>query len=151
MTRSGRMLVGAGDGRIGADRPILPLSLIGPGPQGIKDLLPRPIQRPAAMPVIDRLPVPVAGGQIPPRTPRTSPEINPVDHRAVIVPTVSLPRMRGQQRREQLPLFIRQIMTIQTFIEIHPDGLPNPKIKIYGTRPSCTAQAGWLRLCDDTV
>jgi len=89
------------------------------------------------MPVIDRLPIPVTGGQIPPRTPRTSPEVNPVDNGAVIVPPVSLPQMRRQQRSQQLPLFVPQIMTIQTFIDIHSNGLPNPKIKIYGTRPRC--------------
>ena len=44
MTRPGRMLMGAGDGRISTDRPIPSLALIGPGPQSIEDLLPRPIQ-----------------------------------------------------------------------------------------------------------
>jgi hypothetical protein len=37
----------------------------------------------------------------------------------MIVPPVPLPRVRGQQRREQLPFFVGQIMTIQAFI--HPE------------------------------
>jgi hypothetical protein len=43
--------------------------LIAPGAQPVQGLLPRAVQGPAAMPVIDRLPVPEALGQVPPRAP----------------------------------------------------------------------------------
>jgi hypothetical protein len=61
--RPARVLARAHHGGIGADRPVLPLGLIAPGPKPAQDHLPRPIQRPAAMPVIDRLPVPVLTGR----------------------------------------------------------------------------------------
>ena len=82
----GRMLMRPRDGGIRADRPVAALGLITPGPQPVQDLLPGPVQRPAAMPVIDGLPVPEALRQVPPRAPRPGPEEDPVDHRPVIGP-----------------------------------------------------------------
>src|ERR1022692_11913 len=46
----GRVLVRAGDRGLSADRPVLTFGLITAGPQPIQDLLPGPVQRPAAMP-----------------------------------------------------------------------------------------------------
>ena len=71
-----------------------PCRLITPGAQRVQDLLPGPISGPAAMPVIDGLPVPEPLRQIPPRAPRPGPEEDPVDHQPVIIPPVPLPRMR---------------------------------------------------------
>src|ERR1017187_3409710 len=79
-----RVLMGAGDGGIGADRPVLALGLITPGPQPVQDLLPGPVQGPAAMPVVDGFPVPDPFGQVPPRAARPGAEEDPVDHRPVI-------------------------------------------------------------------
>jgi hypothetical protein len=47
------------------------------------------------------------------------PEQDPVDHRAVVDPTVPLPRLRRHQRRQPLPFLIGQVMTIQQ--TIHPE------------------------------
>src|SRR6266487_3754376 len=136
------MLVGAGDGRVGADRPILALSLITAGPQPIQDLFPRTIQRPATMPVIDRLPVPVALRQIPPRTPCPGTEDHPVDHRPMAPPPATSPRRgRGQQPLQPLPLLVRQIMTIQPLTHTQTV-YQYPSIKIHGTRPSRRGRAG---------
>src|ERR1035438_2491476 len=52
---AGRVLMGPGDGGIRADRPVLALGRIAPGPQPIQDLLPGPVQGPAAAPPADRL------------------------------------------------------------------------------------------------
>jgi hypothetical protein len=68
------------------------------------------ITGPAAMPVIDRLPVPVALRQIPPRAPSPGPEQDPPDHHAVVIPPVPLPRVRGHQRRQPRPLGITQVV-----------------------------------------
>jgi hypothetical protein len=62
--------------------------------------------------------VPEARRQIPPRAARPGAEENPVDHRAVVVPPVPLPRMRRQQRRQARPLLISQVVPIQAII--HP-------------------------------
>jgi len=42
------MLVRAGHGGIGAERPVLALGLIAVGPQPVQDLLPGPVTRPEA-------------------------------------------------------------------------------------------------------
>src|ERR1700722_1178038 len=74
------VLMRPGNPRIRADRPVPALGLIAPGSQALQDLLPGPIQGPAAMPVIDGLPVPEALRQVSPRAARPGPEENPVDH-----------------------------------------------------------------------
>src|ERR1017187_783472 len=75
----GCVLTGAGDRGIGAHRPVPALSLITSGPQSVQDSLPGAVQRPPAMPVIDRLPVPEALGQVPPRAARPGAEEDPDD------------------------------------------------------------------------
>jgi len=106
--------------RIRRDRPRLPLRLVAPGPQAVQDLLPRPVPRPATMPVIDGLPVPVLRGQVTPRAARPAPEQDPVDHHAVVIPAATLPRVRRQQRLQPRPLLIAQIMPIQPIISHRP-------------------------------
>jgi hypothetical protein len=65
------------------------------------------------MPVVDGLPVPVGGRQVPPRRPCPSPPEHSVDHLPVIGPVpASSRRPVRQQRRQPIPLGIGQIMTI---------------------------------------
>ena len=75
---SGRMLIGPGDRGIGAYCPVLALGLIALGPQPVQDLLPGPVQGPAAMPVVDGFPVPETLGQVPPRAARPGTEEDPL-------------------------------------------------------------------------
>ena len=49
----GRMPMGPGHGRVHAHRPVPALGRITARPQPVQDLLPRPVQRPAAMPPVD--------------------------------------------------------------------------------------------------
>ena len=51
MPGPGGVLVRSDHGGIRAQGPVLPLGLIAPGPQPVQDLLPGPVQRPAAVPV----------------------------------------------------------------------------------------------------
>jgi len=144
--RPGRVLVRPDDRRIRRHRPRPPLRLIAPGPQRIQDHLPRPVPGPAAMPVVHRLPVPEPLRQVPPRAPRPGPVEDPVDHHPVVIPPVPLPRMSGQQRRQQRPLRTGQIMPVQPII-IHHRIQAGKDLKIYGTRPRRTAYVGCKCCC----
>src|SRR6266516_4747456 len=86
------------------------------------------------MPVVHGLPVPVLSGQVTPRAPRPGAEEDPVDHRAVVVPPVPLPRVSRQQRLQPRPLLITQIMPIQPIIS-HSTISAETATKIYETRP----------------
>ena len=79
-----------------------PLGLIAPGPQPVQDLLPGPVQRPAAMPVIGGLPVPVLTRQVTPRAAGPGAEHDPVDHHPVITPAAARPRICGHHRQQPL-------------------------------------------------
>src|ERR1019366_2153899 len=57
------------------------------------------------MPVIDRLPVPEALGQVPPRAPCPGAEEDPVDHHPVIRPAAT-PRRISEQKHPQTPPFL---------------------------------------------
>src|SRR4051794_24675034 len=84
------------------------------------------------MPVVDGLPVPVGGRQVPPRTPGARPPQHPVDHRPMIRPPTTPTRCRvRQQRLHPGPLLVAQIMPI-----MHTRCLPHPSPEIRGTRPS---------------
>src|ERR1035441_3349274 len=138
---AGRVLMGPGDGGVRADCPVPALGLVASGPQPVQDLLPGPVQGPAAMPVIDGLPVPEALGQVPPRAACPGTEEDPVDHRPVIgPPAAALLRTARQEHPQALPFLIGQVMTIQSVK--HRTGLHDPASKIHGTRPST---AGRLR------
>src|SRR3954453_21620000 len=83
------------------------------------------------MPVVDGLPVPVGGRQVPPRTPGARRPQHPVDHRPMIRPTTTPTRCRvRQQRLHPGPLLVAQIMPI-----MHTRCLPHPSPEIRGTRP----------------
>ena len=130
------VLMSAHHRRVGCHRPTRVGATLGglvaAAAQLIQDLAPGTLGRPAAMPVIDGLPVPVATGQIPPRATRPRPPQHPVDHRPVIGPAPT-PTRRAirQQRLQPSPFPISQIMTIK-----HTDDLPDPPHEIHGTRPS---------------
>ena len=113
----------------------VPLGLIAPGPQPAQDLLPGPVQRPAAMPVIDGLPVPVPLRQVPPRAAGPGPEQDPVDHHPVIVPPAPLPAHRagiiGSSRCHSSSVRSCRFRRSSTRTDLHQ---ADPKI--YGTRPS---------------
>jgi hypothetical protein len=117
---AGRVLVGPHHRRVGAHGPVRSLALVAPGAEPAQDLLPGPVQRPPAMPAVHDLPVPVAARQVPPRAAGPRPEQDPVDHGAVIIPPVTLPRVRGHQRRQPLPFLIGQVMPIQQIIHPRP-------------------------------
>ncbi len=113
MACPGRVLMGPHHRGIGRDRPARPITLIAPSPQRVQDHLPGPVGRPAAMPVIDRLPVPGPLRQIPPRAPHPGTGKDAVHHQPVIISPVPLPRMSGQQRRQPRPFRIGQVMPLQ--------------------------------------
>jgi hypothetical protein len=75
--------------------------------------LPGPVAAPAAVPVVDGLPVPVLARQVPPWASRPDPEEDPVDHHPVVVPPVPLPGMPRQQPLQPRPLIIGQVMPLQ--------------------------------------
>jgi hypothetical protein len=137
--------------RVGSQRPtrVGPTlgGLVAAAAQLIQDLAPGALGRPAAMPVIDGLPVPIATRQIPPRAPGPSPPQHPVDHRAVIGPAPT-PTRRAirQQRRQPSPFPISQIMTIK-----HTDDLPDPPQEIHGTRPIDRGSRLWWAVGDVPV
>ena len=66
----------------------------------------------------DGLPVPVLRGQIAPQAPGPGAKRDPVDYGAMVIPAVSLPRMRGKQRHQPVPLVSGEGMTIQALT--HP-------------------------------
>jgi hypothetical protein len=103
------VLMGAHHGGVHAHRPVLSLGLIASGPQPVQDFLPGAVHRPAAMPVVDGLPVPVAGRQ----DVGPDPEEHPVDDRPVIGPSAAPSWVDRQQRGQPFPLGIGQVMTIQ--------------------------------------
>src|SRR6516225_10503060 len=135
------MLVRPHHRRVHRDHPPRPGSRIAPGPQPVQDHLPRPIPRPAAMPVIDGLPVPEPLRQVPPRVARTGPVEDPVDHQPVIIPPVPLPRMPRQQRLQPRPFRITEVMPPQPFL-IHGAIKAETTYTIYGTRPSPAFEGG---------
>jgi hypothetical protein len=129
------VLMGTDDRGIHPHRPLHGMTglraLITTTTQLIKDLDPGPIRRPAAMPVVDGLPVPVVARQIPPGTAGAGPPQHPVDHRSMISPPPTpARRLIGQQRFQPGPLLLSQVMTI-----VHRNDLPHPTQKIHGTRP----------------
>jgi hypothetical protein len=132
---SSRVLMRPSDGGIRAHRPVLPLGLVTTDPQPVQDLLPRPVHRPAAMPPIDGLPVPVPRRKITPGAARTGPEDDPVDDQPMVQPPTTPSRNhRGQERPKPLPLLIGQVMTIQQIR--HRTDLQEPPSKIHQTRPN---------------
>src|SRR6266487_6166742 len=135
----GRMLMSAGHGRVGADRPALALGLITAGPQPVQDLLPGAVQRPVAVPVIDGLPVPELPRQVTPRAARPGAEQDAVDHHPVIGPPPAARRVSRQQRPQALPLLIGQVMAIQ--VTRHRTDLHDLTTKIHGTRSRRTPLA----------
>src|SRR6516162_1842188 len=115
---------------VGRDRPRPARGLVAPGPQPVQDHLPGPVPGPAAMPVIDRLPVAEAFRQVAPRAPGPGPEEDPVDHQPVIIPPVPLPRMPRQQRLQPRPFHITEVMPPQPFL-IHGAIQAETTYKIY--------------------
>ena len=105
--RSGRVLVRPHHRGIDRHRPGRACCLVAPRPQPVQDHLPGPVAGPAAMPVIDSLPIEPLR-QVPPREPGPGPEEDPVDHQPVVIPPVPLPRMPRLQPR---PLLIAEVMT----------------------------------------
>jgi hypothetical protein len=81
------------------------------------------------MPVIDRLPVPEALRQVPPRAARPGAEEDPVEHRPVISPPAAARRISGQQHPKTLPLLLGQVMAIQSIK--HCTDLHDPATKIH--------------------
>jgi hypothetical protein len=111
--------------------------LITTAAQLIKDPGPGPIRRPAAMPMVDGLPVPVVTMQIPPRTAGTSPPQHPIDHRSMIgpPPTAHPGAASGQATTVPAAPTLPQ--------SNHGDraprrDLPHPTRKIHGTRPNAS-------------
>jgi hypothetical protein len=134
------VLMSAHHSGIGAHRPLLALGLITASLQLAHDLGPGPIQRPAAMPAIDRLPVPEPLRQIPPRASHPGPEEDPIDHLPVIGPPATPRRISGQEPPQALPLLITQVMAIQLIK--HRTDLHDPSAKIHGTRPRGQSRRG---------
>jgi hypothetical protein len=129
---SGGVLVSPDYPGVDAYGPFPVLVLIGTAAQLIENPLPRSITGPAAMAVVDGLPVPVDTRQVPPRGDTAGPPDHPVDHYAVIGPPATPTRGPvGQQLLQTSPLIIGQIMTIK-----HGVDLSHSPAEIHGTRPS---------------
>src|SRR5664279_2193186 len=127
---AGGVLVSPDHGGVHPDRP-LTLAGITATLQPGQHPRPGPVGRPAPVPVVHRLPVAVRGRQIPPRRPGPGAPQHPVDHQPVLVPLPATTRRPvGQQRHQQRPLLIDQVMAI-----MHTARLPNPTTQIRGTRP----------------
>ena len=87
------------------------------------------------MPVVDGLPMPIGHRKITPGRPRPGPPHHPVDDLPVVLPSPTPHRRPArQQRLQNLPLLIRQVMAI-----MHTAGLSHPHHHIRGTRPSRAA------------
>src|SRR5262249_17700416 len=115
--------------------PVLTFRLVAPRLKLLQDLLPRTVQRPAAMPVVRGLPVAVPGRQVAPHSARPRPMEDPVDHRPVIIPPRPVHVLRRQQRHQPHPLLISQVVTLQTLF-VHTDDLRQDRQQDHGTRPS---------------
>ena len=103
-------------------------------PQRIEHRPPGAITRPAAVSVVDRLPIPVTGRKITPRRARPSPPHHPVHDQAVIHPPAAPDRRPiRKQRLQNQPIRITQVMT-----GMHHKCLADPNPYIHGTRPSPT-------------
>ena len=100
-----------------------------------------PVQRPAAMPVVDRLPQPATRRQVTPDDPSPGPEEDPVDHRPMVLPPCTPHRVHRQQRFQPRPLIIRQIVAFQTFL-VHAGDLHQDRNQDHGTRPSVLTFSG---------
>ena len=138
MPGTGGVLVRAHHRRIDRNRPGGALFRVGSTTQLNQNPLPGAIAGPAAMPVVDGLPVPVLRWQVTPRHPTPRPPEHPVQHLPMISPTATAARRPvRQQRLQPSPLRIGQIMTIK-----HPSELPHPPALIHGTRPSPGLVAG---------
>ena len=132
MAGTGGVLVGTDHSGVDSDCPLGAFDLVGVAAQLIEQLFPSAIGRPAAMSVVDGLPMPVVRGNVAPGQPAAGSPEHPVDHRTVIGPAPTPLRfLTGQQRLQPGPFLVGQIMTIE-----HTDGLPHPLIKIRGTRSS---------------
>jgi hypothetical protein len=127
-----RMLVRADHRGVDRDRPVPTLAQVGVEAQLVENLDPGAIAGPAAMPVVDGLPVPILGWQVPPRQPAPGPPEHSIEHRTVIGPPPTLLQgLVGQQRLQPSPLRVGQIMAIE-----HGLDLPHPAVMIHGTRSS---------------
>ena len=132
------VLAGAHHRRIRRHRPRLALRLITPSPQPIQDRFPRPIPRPAAMPVIHRLPVPVLARQVLPRAPSPGPDETPLItvrwsfHRC---PCRGCGGSSGTRRSHSSSVRSCRFRRSSTRLDLH-----EPEPKIYRTRPSPLGQ-----------
>ena len=87
-TRPRRMVMGAHHGGVHRHHPRL-LASVAAALQPTERPRPRPIGRPAPMPVVHGLPAAVGRRQIPPRRPRPGPPQHTVHHRPVVLPRAS--------------------------------------------------------------
>ncbi len=119
------------------DRPLRAFALVGVAAHLVEDPHPGAGSGPAAMPVVDGLPVPVLGRHVPPRHPTAGSPQHAVDHGPVIgPPSPPASCLAGQQRLQPSPFLVGQIVAIK-----HGSGLPHPRATICGTRPSPGAGA----------
>jgi hypothetical protein len=84
---------------------------------------PGALSGPPPMPVLDRLPVAVGGRQVPPGRARPRTPEHSVDDLPVVHPLTAAPRRTvRQQRVQESPLVIAQVMTIVYRTDLHdPD------------------------------
>ena len=83
-----------------------------PSAQGVVNLFPQPAQPPAAEDGVDRFPFGEIERQLPPLAAGTIEVQDRIDHSATIDRWTTTLRRLGQQRSNQLPLFIREITGI---------------------------------------
>lgn len=118
-----RVLMSPAGRGVDADHaPVDPPRKIGFGLHRLQDPVSGAIRRPAAMPLVDRLPGPVAFRQVTPRDTGPDPEQDPVDPRTVIAPPASPPTRRRQMRLQRRPLAMRQILPPHDPTNEHPVG-----------------------------
>ena len=111
---TGSVLMGAHHGAIDRDRPVRAVGLVTPTAQLIQQPGPHTVDRPAAVTVIDRLPVPITRRQVPPGSPSPRSPRHRINHQPVIhPPTTPTRRPIRQQRLQPRPLLMSQIMPIK--------------------------------------
>src|SRR4030095_15015067 len=99
---------------------------------------PGPIGLPTGEPLVDRLPGPIALGQVPPGDPGADPEQDDVEDLAVISPPPTPPgRHRWQQRRQSFPLLVGNLeSSAHARLLPHRFGSTQTPPPIRETRPS---------------
>jgi hypothetical protein len=137
-SRTRGVFVSADDRAVDApERPGNPLLLGQAGLEVTEELLPEPARRPPAEPAVDGLPGAVAFGEIPPGHPGVKDKEDTVEDAAMIMIWPPAPPRRGEQRLEQSPFLIGEL--VPSWNHHRADLLQQEAL--YGRKPATSAPA----------